>query len=78
MQLIKKSEQFDKQNGREEEKMEEDLDFFLNNNAIKKRKKNDEEKKVRRRKLKPHTTTRIRSWNFISNISYNGVKEEDL
>ena len=39
MQLIKKSEQFDKQNGREEEKMDEDLDFFLNNNAIKKRKK---------------------------------------
>ena len=35
-------------------------------------------KKDSRRKLKPYTTTRIKSGNFLSNISYNGVKEEDL
>ena len=42
-------------------------------------KENDEEeKKDRRRKLKLYTTTRIKSRNFLSNILYNGVKEEDL
>ena len=63
----------------EEEKMEEDLDFFLDNNAIKKKKKKWwRRKKDRRQRLKPYTTTRTKSRNFLSNISYNGVKEEDL
>ena len=28
--------------------------------------------------IKPYNTTRTKSRNFLSNISYNGVKEEDL
>ena len=30
------------------------------------------------KKIKPYNTTRTKSRNFLSNISYNGVKEEDL
>ena len=30
------------------------------------------------KKIKPYNTTRAKSRNFLSNISYNGVKEEDL
>ena len=29
-------------------------------------------------KIKPFNTTRIKSRNFLTNISYNRVKEEDL
>ena len=59
----------------EEKKIEEDLDFFLDNNDIE---KNDKKIKENRRKLKPYTTTRIKSRNFLSNISYNDIREEDL
>ena len=30
------------------------------------------------KKIKPYNTPRIKSRNFLTNISYNGVKEEDL
>lgn len=29
-------------------------------------------------KLKLYNTSRIKSWKFLTNILYNGVKEEDL
>ena len=54
-------------------KMKEDLDFFFNNNANQPKKRKYETKKI-----KPYNTTRIKSRNFLTNISYNGVKEEDL
>ena len=57
----------------QEQKMEEDLDFFFNNNASQPKKRKYEMKKI-----KPYNTARIKSRNFLTNISYNGVKEEDL
>ena len=54
-------------------KMKEDLDFFFNNNASQPKKR-----KYKTKKTKPYNTTRIKSRNFLTNISYNGVKEEDL
>ena len=30
------------------------------------------------KKIKPYNTTTIKSRNFLTNISYNEVKEEDL
>ena len=62
----------------EDKKMEEDLDFFLSDNAnhenilIGKKKKNSVQK------LKPYNASRIKSRNFLTNILYKGVKEEDL
>ena len=56
----------------EDQKMEEDLDFFLDNNASHKK------KKYMMEKTKPYSTTRIKARNFLTNISYNGVKEEYL
>ena len=55
-------------------KMEEDLDFFFSNNASQPKKK----RKYETTKIKPYNTTRIKSCNFLTNISYMGVKEEDL
>ena len=55
----------------EEQKVEGDLDFFLSNNI-------SQPKKYATKKIKPDNTTRIKSRNFLRNISYNGVKEEDL
>ena len=43
-------------------------DFFQDNNAIKKRKT----------AAKKHTTARIKSRNFLSNISYVGISKEDF
>ena len=60
----------------EERKMEEDLDFLYDNNVC--QKKDNENEKVSRRKIKPYSTTRIKSKNFLSNISYTGIKEEGL
>ena len=31
-----------------------------------------------KRKVKPYTSSRIKTRNFLTNISYNGVKEEDF
>ena len=45
---------------------EKSQDFFHDNNATNKKKK-----------LKPYTTTRIKSCNFLSNISYSSVKDVD-
>ena len=42
-------------------------DFFQDNNAIK-------EKTI----IKPSTTTRIKSRNFLSNISYVGINKEEF
>ena len=58
----------------EEKKMEEDLDLFFSNNASQPKKK----RKYETIKIKPYTTTRIKSCNFLTNISYTGVKEEDF
>ena len=60
----------------EERKMEEDLDFLYDNNVC--QKKDDENEKVSRRKIKAYSTTRIKSKNFLSSISYTGIKEEGL
>ena len=35
-------------------------------------------KKSRREKLKPYNSSSINSRNFLPNISYNGVRKEDL
>ena len=53
--------------------MAEDLDFFSNNNASQPKKRKYETKKI-----KPYNTSRIKSRNFLMNISYNGVKEHNL
>ena len=53
--------------------MEEDLDFFSDNNASQPKKRKYETKKI-----KPYNTSRIKSRNFLMNISYNGVKEHNL
>ena len=42
-------------------------DFFQDNNAIKNKKN-----------TKPYTTTRIKSTNFLSNISYVGINKKDF
>ena len=46
------------------------LDFFQGNNVIKKKK--------RKANLKPYTTSRIKTTNYLSNISYNGVTKENF
>lgn len=38
----------------------------------------EEEKKISDKKIKLYNTTRIKSRNVLTNIFYNGVKEEDL
>ena len=53
--------------------MEKDLDFFFNNNASQAKKRN-----YKMKKIKPYNTPKIKLWNFLTNISYNGVKETDL
>ena len=56
--------------------MEEDLDFFLSNNASRQQQQKKQNKKNATKKIKPHNTTRLKLRNFLTNISYNGVKEE--
>ena len=56
----------------EEQKMEGNLDFLLDNNV---NKKNNKKKKT---KIKQYNTTKIKSRNFLANISCNRVTEEDL
>ena len=53
--------------------MEEDLNLFFNNNSSQPKKRKYETKK-----MKPYNTTRIKSRKFLTNISYNRAKEEDL
>ena len=55
----------------EELNKEEDLDFSLSNNLV-------NQKKYETKKIKPHNITKIKSKNFLTNISYNRVKEGDL
>ena len=58
-----------------EQKEEKDHNFFYYDNA-------DQEKstmaKHLKRKLKPYTSSRIKTRDFLSNIAYNGVKDEDF
>ena len=56
----------------EDQKMEEDLNFFLSDKPC------QPKKKYVTKTVKSYKTTRIKSRIFLSNISYNGVKEEDL
>ena len=35
-------------------------------------------KEVKKKKLKPYSSSRINTTNFLSNIAYNGVKEEEF
>ena len=44
-------------------------DFFQGNHAIKKERKTN---------LKPYMTSRIKTRNYLSNISYAGVTKEDF
>ena len=39
---------------------------------------NQKKRKYETKKIKPYNTTRIKATNFLTNISYNGVKEEYL
>ena len=39
---------------------------------------NQKKRKYETKKIKPYNTTQIKSQNFLTNISYNEVKEEDL
>ena len=55
----------------EDQKMDEDLNFFLSDKPC-------QSKKNVTKKIKQYNTTRIKSRNFFSNISYYGFKEEDL
>ena len=50
----------------EERKMKEDLDLLYDNNVC--HKKDDQKGKVSRRKIKPYSTTKIKSRNSLSNI----------
>ena len=50
----------------DKDESEKSPDFFQYNNAIKKK------------LAKPYTTTRIKSRNFLSNISYVGINKEDF
>ena len=54
---------------KEEQNMEEDFHFFFNNNASQPIKRKYEIKKI-----KLYNTARIKSQNFLANISYNRVK----
>ena len=53
------------------EEKEPDLYFFYDNNAIQK-------KKTKCPQVKPCDTTRIKTRNFLTNISYNAFTEDDL
>ena len=54
-----------------DQKMKEDLDFFLIITPIKKN-------MYVTKTIKPYNSTRIKSRHFLPNISYVGVKKEDL
>ena len=47
-------------------------DFFQDNNTIKKK------KKIKIKNIKPYTTTRKKSRNFLSNNSYDDVNKDDF
>ena len=53
------------------EEKQPDLDFFLHNNAEQKKKE-----KQKKRCMKPYNLTRIKRRNYLSNISYTGVREK--
>ena len=58
-----------------EQKPERDHDFsFLEEN----KENNSMNKNNVKRRVKPYTSSRIKTRNFLSNISYAGVKDEDL
>ena len=57
----------EKSNATVMDKSAKTLDFFWDNNAIIKKENN-----------KQYTTTRIKSRNFLLNISYVGINKEDF
>ena len=50
----------------QEEKIEEDLDFYLNDKA------SQPKKSIQQKKIKPYSSTRIKSRNFLTNIPTSG------
>ena len=62
----------------EDQKMEEYLYFFLSDNANQENILTGKKRKYGVQKLKPCNTSRIKSQTFLTSISYDGVKEEDL
>ena len=56
----------------EDQKMEEDLNFFISDKHC------QQKKNYVTKKIKQGNRTRIKSRNFLSNISNNGVEEKDL
>ena len=59
-----------------EQKPEEDHDFFHHDDTLKNPK--GTMSKHLKRKVKPYTTTRIKTRNFLSNIAYAGVRDQDF
>ena len=58
-----------------EQKEEKDHNFFYYDNSHQEK---STMAKHLKGKAKPYTSSRIKTRNFLSNISYNGVKEEDF
>ena len=59
--------------------MEEDPNLFQDNNA--KNKKIKQNQKIKKKKitpLKPYNVISIKTRNLLTNISFNGVTEEDF
>ena len=59
-----------------EQKPEEDHDFFHHDDTLKNPK--GTMSKHLKRKVKPYTSTRIKARNFLSNIAYAGVRDQDF
>ena len=58
-----------------EQKEERDHDFFYYDNGHQEK---STMAKHLKRKVKPYTSSRIKTRNLLSNTAYNGVKEEDF
>ena len=56
-----------------EQKLENDHDFSFPEES-----KENLMSKYFKRRVKPYTSSRIKTRNFLSNISYTGVKDEDF
>ena len=50
-------------------------DFFSSNSVIKKIKK---KKKIKKRSFNNYSPTKVKARNFLTNISYSRVKDEDF
>ena len=56
-----------------EQEQEKEQDFFYDNNAYQKIKKG-----YVKRKIKPYSSSRIKTRNFLSNIAYNEVSRKKI